>query len=310
MQDGMITQNIIITESSKNLRALGRNALNSKWKVSIIAVCIYLICMQLPPLIFDSLFGVNMGNMFIPGGNTYGMDAEVYIQLYNNLPEYSMLSAIYVILVAGALELGITLFFLASFRNYETKETDIFLGFERFGKALGLMLFRSLFIFLWSCLFLIPGIIAAIRYSQAFFVLADDPGKGIRECMNESKAMMKGNKGKYFILSLSFIGWLFLAVLPSGIVQSIGTIISTNDFVIGIFALIGGLFVAPVTAYMYSTFAGFYEILAGHLIKDTTPVSVTPEEAVQLEEAITLTEDSIDPEDSGDDNAEEKQKDE
>ncbi len=305
MQDGMITQNIIITETSKNLRALGRNALNGRWKTSIIAFCICLICVMLPFLVFNSLFGVNIGNIIISGGNTYGMDVDVYSQLYNSLPKISTLGSIYVILVAGALELGLTLFFLASFRGYETRETDIFLGFERFGKALGLMLFQSLFVFLWSFLLLIPGIIAAIRYSQAFFVMADNPEKGIRECMNESKAMMKGNKAKYFFLSLSFIGWLFLASLPSEIIASIGAVISANDFVIGIFALIGGLFFAPVNAYMYSARAGFYEILAGHLIKDTAPASVTAEEAVQLEEAITLTEESIDPAETEEESAEE-----
>ena len=63
------------------------------------------------------------------------------------------------------------------------------------------MLFQSLFIFLWSLLLIVPGIIAAIRYSQAFFILADDPSKGIRQCMDESKAMMNGNKMKYFCLS-------------------------------------------------------------------------------------------------------------
>ena len=43
---------------------------------------------------------------------------------------------------------------------------------------------------------------------------------------------------------------------------------------------------APVIAYMYSTFAGFYEILSGHLIKETMPVPVTAEEAQQQYEEI------------------------
>ena len=43
----------------------------------------------------------------------------------------------------------------------------------------------SLFIMLWSCLCYIPGIIAALRYSQAFYILAEDPNKGIRQCVNE-----------------------------------------------------------------------------------------------------------------------------
>ena len=43
---------------------------------------------------------------------------------------------------------------------------------------------------------------------------------------------------------------------------------------------------APLLAYVYSTLAGFYEILAGHLIKETMPVPVTAEEAQQQYEVI------------------------
>jgi uncharacterized membrane protein len=186
--------------------------------------------------------------------------------------------------------LGISLFFLATFRKHDVQVADMFLGFEKFGKALGLFLFMELFVFLWSLLFIIPGIIASFRYSQAFFILADDPDKGIRQCMNESKAMMKGNKAKYFLLSLSFIGWMVLSAIPSGIVESIGGIITDNSFVMALFSIIGGLFMAPVTAYLYSTFAGFYEILSGHLIKETMPVPVTPEEAKQQYEEILAKE--------------------
>ena len=69
-------------------------------------------------------------------------------------------------------------------------------------------------VFLWSLLFIIPGIIAVLRYSQAFFILAEDPSKGIMACINESKYYMNGNKGKFFCLSLSFIGWAILAMVP------------------------------------------------------------------------------------------------
>ena len=275
----MIEHNIIIKEPSKNLRALGRNALNGKWKISIIAICIYLIVLEFPPIVFDAIFGTSVGSMVTSNGYTYGMDAETYAQFINDLPDYCPLSGIYVILVTGALTLGVSLFFLATFRRHDVHSTDIFLGFEKFGKALGLYIFQAIFIALWTCLFIIPGIIASIRYSQAFFILADDPSKGIRQCMNESKAMMKGNKSKYFWLYLSFIGWAFLCAIPSGIVESIGPTVSGNEFVVSIFSIIGGLCLAPVIVYGYSTFAGFYEILSGHLIKETKPVPVTEEEA-------------------------------
>ncbi|MBQ2846407.1 MAG: hypothetical protein IJE75_04630, partial [Firmicutes bacterium] len=57
MQQNTMGQNIIITEPSSNLRALGRNALAGKWKLAIIAVIIYELCIQIPPVILNALFG-------------------------------------------------------------------------------------------------------------------------------------------------------------------------------------------------------------------------------------------------------------
>lgn len=288
MQENMIEQNIIIREPSKKLRLLGRNSLEGKWKVSIIGVCVYLLVLYFPPIVFDAIFGKSIGGLFTGSGYgyTYGLDANTYATLYNSMPDYCILSSIYIILVTGALNLSLAIFFLAVFRRHDVRTTDMFLGFEKFGKALGLYLFQSLFIFLWAMLFIVPGIIASIRYSQAFFIFADDPTKGIRQCMDESKAMMKGNKAKAFCLGLSFIGWGLLCAIPSGIVDSIGITISSNEFIISVFSVIGQLFLAPVIVYIYATFAGFYEILAGHLIKQTMPTPVTPEEVIMIHEEV------------------------
>ena len=84
-------------------------------------------------------------------------------------------------------------------------------------KVFGLSLWMSLFIFLWACLCYIPGIIAALRYSQAFYILAENPEKGIRQCVNESKMMMSGRLWEYFVLQLSFILWTLLGAVTCGI---------------------------------------------------------------------------------------------
>ena len=295
MQDNMVSQNIIITERASTLRQLGRNALKGKWASAIISVLIYLLCMYVPTLIFNNLFGYNPGNIMssTTGSEyTFGIDPQIYNEIYNDMPRYSMLSTAYILLVSGAFTLGICLFYLASFRGHNVGPKDIFLGFERFGKSLGLFLYQCLFVFLWSLLFIIPGIIASIRYSQAFFVLADDPEKSIRQCMDESKAMMKGNKAKYFLLGLSFIGWVLLCSIPGGILGGIVGSITTNAVAIGIASIIGNLFVAPVYAYIFSTMAGFYEILAGHLIKETAPTPLTPEQ-IEVEAPVEAIEEVI-----------------
>lgn len=280
MQQNMIGQNIIITEPSKNLRTLGRNALAGKWKIAIIATIVYMVCMQVPAVILNAIFGVKAD---IYNGQA-DVNIDLYSSIYNSIPSYSALGSLYVILVSGAFTLGITLFFLAIFRREQVGVSDVFLGFEHFGKALGLLLFQTLFIFLWSLLFFIPGIIASIRYSQAFFILADNPDKSIRACMNESKMMMKGNKSKYFCLSLSFIGWMLLSALPAGIIEGIAAALYVSSILAGAFAVLSSLCVVPVTVYMFSTMVGFYEILAGHLIKETEPAPIDPETLSALNE--------------------------
>ncbi|MPN61797.1 hypothetical protein SDC9_209541 [bioreactor metagenome] len=75
----------------------------------------------------------------------------------------------------------------------------------------------TIFVILWSLLLIVPGIIAAIRYSMCFYILADNPDIGIMEALNESKRMMRGNKWKYFCLNLSFIGWGLLCICTVGI---------------------------------------------------------------------------------------------
>ena len=97
--------------------------------------------------------------------------------------------------------------------------SDIFLGFKTcFAESVILEFLRSLFVFLWSLLFIIPGIIKAYAYSMAFYIFQDSDGKKTwRECLDESNTLTNGYKGKLFLLDLSFIGWFILGALCFGI---------------------------------------------------------------------------------------------
>lgn len=111
---------------------------------------------------------------------------------------------------------------------------DLFSAVGYFFKAIALMFMITLLVFLWTLLFIIPGIIAAYRYSQAMFVMVENPDKGVMQCIRESKEMMKGHKWEFFVLELSFILWQLLSAVTCGL------------------ALI---YVAP---YMTVTMAGYY----------------------------------------------------
>lgn len=226
-----MNENIIVYESSRNLRALGRNALSGKWKLAILGSLLYGVLVMVPVFILNMIFG---------GG------------------EPTTVSSIYNLLVTGPMTLGYITFAISIFRGRETSTAEVLYGFERFGKSLGLYLLISVLIILWTLLLVIPGVIAAFRYSMSFFILADNPDIGILEAINESKRMMRGNKWKLFCLELSFIGWGLLCVLP----LAIGTLWPSVGIICVPALGIGFLLLSP---YIAVSMVAFYDIANGSL---------------------------------------------
>jgi uncharacterized membrane protein len=141
------------------------------------------------------------------------------------------------LLVAGPLRLGFAMFFLGLSRGEDVAIEHLFKGFNRFGTALAAYLLMLVFILLWMLLLIVPGIIAAISYSQVFYIIADNPEIDAMDALSKSKKMMYGYKWKYFCLGLRFVGWVLLCILTLGI---------------------GFLWLMP---YMYTSFAKFYDDL-------------------------------------------------
>lgn len=122
------------------------------------------------------------------------------------------------LIIAGPLALGIAIFSLSFTRNDNTaKVSQMFEGFNHFGKTLITYILMVIYILLWSLLLIIPGIIASIAYSQTFFILAENPNIGSREAIKRSREMMKGYKWKYFYMGFRFLGWGLLSILTLGI---------------------------------------------------------------------------------------------
>ncbi|MCL2052259.1 MAG: DUF975 family protein [Lachnospiraceae bacterium] len=78
---------------------------------------------------------------------------------------------------------------------------------------------RGLFVFLWSLLLIIPGIIKYYEYRMMPFILAENPGLDTKSVFAKSKEMMTGNKWNAFVLDLSFIGWHFLGIFTCGLLN-------------------------------------------------------------------------------------------
>jgi uncharacterized membrane protein len=121
------------------------------------------------------------------------------------------------LIVGGPLALGAAIFTLSFSRKQNPHLNQIFDGFKDFGNAAPTYLMMIAYIFLWSLLLIIPGIIKAFAYSMSFYILADNKSLKPGEALKMSEKMMDGNKWKFFTLQLRFIGWSLLCILTLGI---------------------------------------------------------------------------------------------
>jgi uncharacterized membrane protein len=125
------------------------------------------------------------------------------------------------LVIGGPLAIGLASFFLALARKETPDIKVLFKGFEKgfgnFLNALVAMLLVTLYTLLWALLLIVPGIIAALSYSQVFYILAEDHTITASDALEKSKKMMFGYKWKYFCLGLRFIGWVVLCALTLGI---------------------------------------------------------------------------------------------
>ena len=146
-----------------------------------------------------------------------GTEAEWY-QAYMSLRHTSTgayLLNIAIEIMSIMLGVGFTSFCLNAARGFTTAGfANLFDAFENFIRLLWLHILMNIFIFLWSLLLVVPGVIAAYRYSMAVYIMLDDPDKGALQCIRESKRMTYGHKGELFVLDLSFLGWYLLAAIP------------------------------------------------------------------------------------------------
>ena len=241
----------IVTEPSALMRRIARDALKGRWKEMFLGIAIYTILTGYVKSILDMLFP------FYRTVDYFGQQLMV---------NTSFVGSLYQVVLTGAFAYGLALFMLTFFRTRRIDNKLLFEGFSMIVKTILLQIVMTVFIFLWSLLFVIPGIIAALRYSMAFYILADHPEYSITQCINESKARMRGNCGKYFLMMLSFIGWAIVSSLASELIAApltTATGVSIGSIVGYFIALVPSIFLA---VYVKTTETVFYELLTQNLV--------------------------------------------
>jgi uncharacterized membrane protein len=120
--------------------------------------------------------------------------------------------------VTGLVSLGYISLYLSILRGKTpTFEGSISAVTENIGTKFIATLLVSLYTFLWSLLFIIPGIIKSYSYAMTPYILLDRPELSATDAIKESEKMMDGHKMDLLILDLSFIGWILLTALTCGI---------------------------------------------------------------------------------------------
>lgn len=121
------------------------------------------------------------------------------------------------LIVTALFEFGLLSFYLKTSRNEKVEIEELWSKTNMFLPYIIASVIIGFFTFAWSLLLIIPGIIAAIRYSMTYLVMLDNPEMSAMDALNESKRLMDGHKMDYFLLQLSFLGWAILGIFTFGI---------------------------------------------------------------------------------------------
>lgn len=248
-------ENIIVRETASEMKTIAKNALNHVWAKVFIGVFIYYILTLIIPQLI---------NLIIP---------NPFPTRYNEIIEADVgpsIGGLYQFMTEGAFTAGFSSFLIAAFRKRDIHAGHLFDGFEYYVKSFSLLVMIAIFTFFWTLLLFVPGIIAAICYSQAFYILADNPEKGVMQCIRESKEMMRGNKGRYFYTCLSFLGWMILAGIPSFFTEFVPAGASYDVLRLAV-SLLSDIPYIFVLAYMNITLTVFYDLASGHLAAQAEP---------------------------------------
>ena len=157
------------------------------------------------------IFGLVIGFLFIMG-------IIIIISLIISFIVFLIRFAIDVFFV-NPVEVGTRRFFR---RNLEEPAniSNVAYGYDsNYKNVVKVMFFRDLYTYLWSLLFLVPGIIKSYEYRMIPYLLSENPEMTKEEAFAESKRLMMGQKWNTFVLDLSFIGWHILGGLTFGILE-------------------------------------------------------------------------------------------
>lgn len=197
-----------------NARDFIRGRLWMFWSVLLVVGIIESLANSLPQWIF----GDRLSNLSdIIASNPDNIPKEISPSVFG---WYYVLNVL-ITIVLIPLNIGVAQNVLAWSRGEDVNKWKVLFGgfnsAKMFFKQVGVVVLNTILCALWAILLVVPGIIKGLAYSMYPYVLRDEPDLSVWQTLKKSEAIMKGYKGKLFLMYLSFVGWFILGAFTFGI---------------------------------------------------------------------------------------------
>ena len=134
------------------------------------------------------------------------------------LRPYGLALAVLLWIMTPVISVGYTAYCMKITRKEKGDFKDLLSGFSIMIKVILIALATTAIVMLWSLLLFFPGLAAHYRYRQVYYILLDDPDKGVFQCISESQRLMRGRKLDLFLIDLSFLGWIAASLIVSAFI--------------------------------------------------------------------------------------------
>lgn len=211
-----------------DFRRIARNALKGKWGIAVIVtvVAVFLGARGngAPELDFN-IEGSNVSFNFDILGMTIYSTSGGFESGIGGLFTGGAISVILAaastaalhLLLGSVLGVGYSRFTMELLDRNNAGFKQLFQYFPYWKNTFCTRLLKEIYVFLWTLLFIVPGIMVSYSYAMTDFILADHPEMTAGEALAASKEMMEGNRWRLFCLHISFWGWMLLSMLTLGV---------------------------------------------------------------------------------------------
>ncbi len=179
----------------------------------------------------------------------------------SKLPATPLVVFFYLMLFDGVFRLSESLYALTYIRNRVVDYRALGESLNYYLKAFGLFLVQTLVVSFWTMFFIVPGILAALNFTQSFYIFADDPDKSIPEILTESKMMMYGNRMNYVRLIACYVPYFLIAYVPALILADLAASANLNQAAVMLLSFAADIPIFAVYGFICLGRTVFYELM-------------------------------------------------